>query len=194
MTWSGHPSIRATARTCSSRSSARNYSRAVGGRARADRDRSAIRRLPGLRLGGDLRACRAAHSADLALEGSAGDPSTLATNPSACVVNIVSRVTPDGTRIEFDRAARASVPANPAGPELRLTQSSIPYPQAMPESRVTTPLLTPRFRRAFALASEAHATQVRKGTKIPYLAPHVGGSTRARVGRGRGLCDRRTAP
>lgn len=102
--------------------------------------------------------------------GSAGDPSTLATKPSACVVNIVSRVTPDGTRIEFDRAARASVPANPAGPELRLTQSSIPYPQAMPESRVTTPLLTPRFRRAFALASEAHATQVRKGTKIPYLA------------------------
>jgi len=32
------------------------------------------------------------------------------------------------------------------------------------------PLLTARFGLAFALASEVHATQVRKGTGIPYLA------------------------
>ena len=32
------------------------------------------------------------------------------------------------------------------------------------------PLLTDRFQRAFALASEVHARQVRKGTRIPYLA------------------------
>lgn len=31
-------------------------------------------------------------------------------------------------------------------------------------------LLTPRFERAFALACEVHAIQVRKGTTIPYLA------------------------
>jgi (p)ppGpp synthase/HD superfamily hydrolase len=36
----------------------------------------------------------------------------------------------------------------------------------------TAPLLTDRFRRAFAFASHIHATQVRKGTTVPYLA-HV---------------------
>ncbi len=34
------------------------------------------------------------------------------------------------------------------------------------------PLLTARFQRAFAVACEAHAAQLRKGTAIPYLA-HV---------------------
>ena len=33
-----------------------------------------------------------------------------------------------------------------------------------------TPLLTDRFGRAFALASQFHATQPRKGTPVPYLA------------------------
>jgi (p)ppGpp synthase/HD superfamily hydrolase len=40
----------------------------------------------------------------------------------------------------------------------------------MPETAATLPLLTGRFQRAFALASEVHATQIRKGTSIPYLA------------------------
>jgi len=40
----------------------------------------------------------------------------------------------------------------------------------MPEAAASPPLLTDRFQRAFALASELHATQVRKGTSIPYLA------------------------
>lgn len=40
----------------------------------------------------------------------------------------------------------------------------------MGESDTTAPLLTARFQRAFAVASEVHATQVRKGTHIPYLA------------------------
>lgn len=40
----------------------------------------------------------------------------------------------------------------------------------MPESTATTPLLTDRFQRAFALACEIHGTQVRKGTTIPYMA------------------------
>lgn len=34
------------------------------------------------------------------------------------------------------------------------------------------PMLTERFQRAFALASEIHARQLRKGTRIPYVA-HV---------------------
>lgn len=38
-------------------------------------------------------------------------------------------------------------------------------------SEVPVPsLLTGRFQQAFALACELHATQVRKGTTIPYLA------------------------
>ncbi len=40
----------------------------------------------------------------------------------------------------------------------------------MPESTTGTPLLTGRFQRAFTLASQVHATQLRKGTQIPYLA------------------------
>jgi (p)ppGpp synthase/HD superfamily hydrolase len=40
----------------------------------------------------------------------------------------------------------------------------------MPESRATTPLLTERFQRAFAMASEIHALQLRKGTSIPCLS------------------------
>lgn len=32
------------------------------------------------------------------------------------------------------------------------------------------PVLTGRFQRAFAMASEIHAAQVRKGTSVPYLA------------------------
>ena len=34
------------------------------------------------------------------------------------------------------------------------------------------PMLTERFQRAFALASEVHARQLRKGTRVPYVA-HV---------------------
>jgi (p)ppGpp synthase/HD superfamily hydrolase len=40
----------------------------------------------------------------------------------------------------------------------------------MPESTATAPLLTGRFEQAFGLASQVHATQVRKGTTVPYLA------------------------
>ena len=40
----------------------------------------------------------------------------------------------------------------------------------MPESAADAPLLTGRFQRAFALASEIHGGQVRKGTAIPYIA------------------------
>ncbi len=40
----------------------------------------------------------------------------------------------------------------------------------MPESSAQTQLLTSRFQRAFALASEVHAAQLRKGTTVPYLA------------------------
>jgi (p)ppGpp synthase/HD superfamily hydrolase len=40
----------------------------------------------------------------------------------------------------------------------------------MPESTASAPLLTGRFQRAFALASDIHATQLRKGTTVPYLA------------------------
>ncbi len=39
----------------------------------------------------------------------------------------------------------------------------------MPES-TTSPVLTSRFQRAFTLAGQIHATQVRKGTTLPYLA------------------------
>jgi (p)ppGpp synthase/HD superfamily hydrolase len=39
----------------------------------------------------------------------------------------------------------------------------------MPES-TATPKLTDRFPRAFAMASEVHATQLRKGTDTPYIA------------------------
>src|SRR5215469_2697987 len=40
----------------------------------------------------------------------------------------------------------------------------------MPESTATAPMLTERFQRAFGLASEIHAVQLRKGTNIPYLS------------------------
>jgi GTP pyrophosphokinase len=40
----------------------------------------------------------------------------------------------------------------------------------MAESRTTEPVLTEKFQRAFALASEIHATQLRKKTSIPYMA------------------------
>jgi (p)ppGpp synthase/HD superfamily hydrolase len=40
----------------------------------------------------------------------------------------------------------------------------------MPESMATVPMLTERFQRAFALASEIHARQLRKGSSVPYLA------------------------
>jgi (p)ppGpp synthase/HD superfamily hydrolase len=40
----------------------------------------------------------------------------------------------------------------------------------MPEFTAQAPLLTDRFQRAFALASQVHATQLRKGGQIPYLA------------------------
>lgn len=39
----------------------------------------------------------------------------------------------------------------------------------MPES-TSAPFLTGRFPQAFALASEIHATQLRKGTAVPYVA------------------------
>jgi (p)ppGpp synthase/HD superfamily hydrolase len=48
--------------------------------------------------------------------------------------------------------------------------STLRYAAAMPETAATTPLLTSRFQQAFALASQVHATQVRKGTATPYLA------------------------
>lgn len=37
-------------------------------------------------------------------------------------------------------------------------------------TQATVPLLTGRFQRAFAVACEVHAVQLRKGTRIPYLA------------------------
>jgi len=40
----------------------------------------------------------------------------------------------------------------------------------MPASDAAAPPLTERFQRAFAMASEIHATQVRKGAGTPYLA------------------------
>ena len=40
----------------------------------------------------------------------------------------------------------------------------------MPESTATAPMLTERFQRAFGLASEIHALQLRKGTSIPYVS------------------------
>jgi (p)ppGpp synthase/HD superfamily hydrolase len=40
----------------------------------------------------------------------------------------------------------------------------------MPESTASQPLLTARFQHAFALASQIHAAQLRKGTRVPYLA------------------------
>ena len=39
----------------------------------------------------------------------------------------------------------------------------------MPES-TAAPMLTERFQRAFELASEVHALQLRKGTNVPYLS------------------------
>jgi (p)ppGpp synthase/HD superfamily hydrolase len=49
----------------------------------------------------------------------------------------------------------------------RLRPSSLPI---MVESGATASLLTERFQRAFAVASEVHGRQLRKGTRIPYLA------------------------
>jgi (p)ppGpp synthase/HD superfamily hydrolase len=40
----------------------------------------------------------------------------------------------------------------------------------MPEPAATAPMLTERFQRAFGIASEIHAFQVRKGTGVPYLS------------------------
>lgn len=40
----------------------------------------------------------------------------------------------------------------------------------MPQSTATAPMLTERFQRAFAMASQIHAHQLRKGTSIPYLS------------------------
>jgi GTP pyrophosphokinase len=40
----------------------------------------------------------------------------------------------------------------------------------MPESTATAPMLTERFQRAFGIASEIHALQLRKGTSVPYLS------------------------
>jgi (p)ppGpp synthase/HD superfamily hydrolase len=40
----------------------------------------------------------------------------------------------------------------------------------MPESTATAPMLTERFQRAFGMASEIHAVQLRKGTRVPYLS------------------------
>jgi (p)ppGpp synthase/HD superfamily hydrolase len=40
----------------------------------------------------------------------------------------------------------------------------------MGEPDTTVPMLTERFQRAFSVASEVHATQERKGTRVPYLA------------------------
>lgn len=40
----------------------------------------------------------------------------------------------------------------------------------MSESTASQPLLTARFQQAFALASQIHAAQLRKGTQVPYLA------------------------
>lgn len=48
--------------------------------------------------------------------------------------------------------------------------SAVRYAAAMPERAATAPLLTSRFQQGFALASQVHATQVRKGTTTPYLA------------------------
>ena len=58
------------------------------------------------------------------------------------------------------------VPTDPGRSEAGLT-GSLPI---MVESGATASLLTERFQRAFAVASEVHATQLRKGTCIPYLA------------------------
>jgi GTP pyrophosphokinase len=40
----------------------------------------------------------------------------------------------------------------------------------MAESTATAPMLTQRFQRAFTVASEIHARQLRKGTAIPYVS------------------------
>jgi GTP pyrophosphokinase len=40
----------------------------------------------------------------------------------------------------------------------------------MPPTSAAAPLLTSRFTDAFAFASEVHATQLRKGSAVPYLA------------------------
>jgi GTP pyrophosphokinase len=40
----------------------------------------------------------------------------------------------------------------------------------MPESTATGPMLTQRFQRAFGIASQIHARQLRKGTAIPYVS------------------------
>jgi GTP pyrophosphokinase len=44
----------------------------------------------------------------------------------------------------------------------------------MPESYTDRPLLTSRFDEALAYASEHHRRQLRKGTRIPYLAHLLG--------------------
>jgi len=49
----------------------------------------------------------------------------------------------------------------------------------MADLTATAPLLTDRLQRAFALASEVHATQVRKGRCIPHLAHLMSVAARA---------------
>jgi (p)ppGpp synthase/HD superfamily hydrolase len=44
----------------------------------------------------------------------------------------------------------------------------------LPETYTDNPMLTERFDRAFALASEHHRRQLRKGTAIPYLSHLLG--------------------
>src|ERR1700694_1265530 len=44
--------------------------------------------------------------------------------------------------------------------------------EQLPDDRSATPMLSERYKAAFQLASEVHAHQRRKATRIPYLA-HV---------------------
>ena len=53
---------------------------------------------------------------------------------------------------------------------VRRTVSQTAYSQVIPESHSATPLMSASFVRAFSVASAVHASQVRKGTEIPYIA------------------------
>src|SRR4051794_3209701 len=72
------------------------------------------------------------------------------------------------------KTSRRRWPNDRADPALGYTvtsgQSCESSNTSMPESFTNTPLLTERFDRALAYASEHHRRQLRKGTEIPYVS------------------------
>src|SRR3954451_16171845 len=84
------------------------------------------------------------------------------------------KCSPRCARRSTTKTSRRRWPNDRADPALGYTvtsgQSCGSSNTSMPESFTNTPLLTERFDRALAYASEHHRRQLRKGTEIPYVS------------------------